>query len=512
MKNMILIKTLIFLLLTSNFIQANSDIIAGVNGENITLKELEIATKTPSLTREKLILNKNAYLSYLNNMINDRLIKQLVIGKNLVPDYYIEKQLKILKFNTINNEFKKKLLSETTVSQKEIKKFYEENKSKMQSPAQYKVLFEVFKENSIETKDFINDVKNAKDRVSFLEKNGAIAKVITKKAFPDTYSYNEFKKIKKGQIENNLIKIGANYVLFYIVDIQKEKKLSLSDVAKNIEKILIKQKVAHEYDNLTKSLKKKATISISKKYEPTINGFTWDAETIRKNFIITGIAKNFKLVKKDTTLSAYLRISDEDRQKLIDIMINLPLIYDYAMETTFKNNKKIQEYFSEIPDKLKINYWLEEEIYSDKNLGKIYFEARMFSDMENAPIINTIDQLIARKKILIAKELRKQADIKIYIDEPYSNENKTIKRNIKTEDTIIKECIVFSEKNHELIQATNTTYEQAEKIYDYFSKCKKPYFSERKVKKACYKYYKKIFGRKLAKQKARKDDFCKNSF
>ncbi len=510
MTNKLLLKIIVALILSMSFIKANNNIIAEANGEKITLEELATATNNPSLTKEKILSNKNAYINFLNKMIGDKLVRQLIFEKNLVSDLSVEKQFKIKKFSIINTKFKNNLLSQININKQEIEKFYAKNKSKMISPAQYKVLFIVFKDNNIESKDFLNDVKNSQDKVAFLNKNNATETVITKRAFPDKESFNEFRKIKKGKLGDNLIKVGQNYMLFYVMDIQKETKLPLSQMSKQIEKFLVEQKLSKKYNDLLTSLKEKATISFSSKHEPTVNGFKWDLITIKENFVWTGITKNFKLVKKDNMLPVYLRISDKDRQTLIDTMIGLPLIYDYAMQTTYKNDQKIKEYFKKVHDDLKIKYWLKKEVSSDKKLGKSLYKFKMISSMQNVPIIDAINKLIKAKKESLGKDLIKQVDVKIYIDQPYSNTNKTTKHNMKTEDTIIKECIATGDQFLELKKLSDKLdYDAMDKIDAFFDKCKKPSFSKIKVKRNCYRFYKKKVGRSSAKKETKKNEFCK---
>lgn len=280
MKKIHFSRWIIALFLIFNQLHANSEVIASFNGENLTIEELAQRANRTKLNKSDIIAKRKDYTTFINAIIDEKLLAQNVLQNNLISNEMIQDDLKALEIKTLAKEYDKYLLHQSEITLQEMEKFYKQNKANMKTLTQYRTLFIPFKENNIYANNIPEDAKNAKDKITFLKDNNAIDKILTKNDFADAQAFGEFSKIKKTSLSKSLINLGNEYYLFYIRDIGDSKELTFEESKRYIDSQLRNQKANQKRDKIFAKFKETAKITRDAEGLPTINSLKWDSGLI----------------------------------------------------------------------------------------------------------------------------------------------------------------------------------------------------------------------------------------
>jgi len=249
-----------------------SDILATVNGKNITKQDAEafVATTAP-----------NAHFSQLppaqQNMIKERLIEktlftELAKKEGIEKDPEFKTALEKIKDELAVNLWMKKQLESVVVSDSEAKEFYEKNKEKFKQP-------ELVHARHI----LVKDEKTAKEIISELKKHEGAAKKTkfielaksksTGPTGPKGGDLGKFKKgqmvpefdkavwqLKKGEITETPVKTQFGYHIIYMEEVIPATVIPYDKVKEQIITTLKQQQFATKVAAIAKELKSKAKI------------------------------------------------------------------------------------------------------------------------------------------------------------------------------------------------------------------------------------------------------------
>jgi len=249
-----------------------SDILATVNGKNITKQDAEqfVAAAQP-----------NAHFSQLDKaqqeMIKQRLIEK-VLFTELAEKEGIENSADFkqamakIKEELLVNLWMKKQLENTLVSDSEAKDFYEKNKAKFLQPATMHARHILVKTEK-EALDIIKELESKKDndlKVKFIElaktkstgpsgpKGGDLG-TFTKGQMVPEFSKAAW-ELKKGEATKKPVKTQFGYHVIYLEEKTDPKPLTYDQVKDKIIASLKQKQFAVKISEMAKELKAKAKI------------------------------------------------------------------------------------------------------------------------------------------------------------------------------------------------------------------------------------------------------------
>jgi len=250
-----------------------SDILATVNGKNITKQDAEVFVNATS---------PNAHFSQLNpvqqNMITERLIEKVLFmelakKEGIENDPEFKVALEKIKEELLVNLWMKKQLESAIVSDSEAKEFYEKNKTKFKQ-----------KERVHARHILVKDEKTAKDIIAQLHglkgdalKTKFIALAKEKSTGPSGPKGGDLGNFSKGQMvpafskavwslhvgemTKEPVKTQFGYHVIYLEGKSDAKPVSYDQVKNRIIASLKQQEFAKKVASVAKELKSKATIT-----------------------------------------------------------------------------------------------------------------------------------------------------------------------------------------------------------------------------------------------------------
>lgn len=197
-------------------------------------------------------------------------------------------------------------------------------------------------------------------------------------------------------------------------------------------------------------------------------------------------------------------------------------IYQHAKETIFKDSPQLASFLEDAKKSLKIKRWGDNIINAQKatletkvnyllanNIKNTVSEATLFLYGQNQDVglsdANLKKWAAQQEFNRIAQELRKQSDIKLYLDEAYSSQNKTQTKTVKAQEMkdIVNFCIDMGDKLYKKDQNTDSSI--------FYDKCESIAFDRTSTKLSCKKYYinKNVNFKDIAKV-MEQNYFCRN--
>lgn len=263
------ILSLVTMIVVSGTALADTDkVYATVNGIKVTQKDVSALLRGQNVQFES--LQKDKQKQILDSLMEQKLLAEMAyktdIPKSKEYKEELEKFKKSLAFQLWLRDFSKKII----VSDKEVKKFYDNNRAKFKTPNQLKashILVKTEKEakNIIKT---LSKAKNLKDEFTKLAKeksvgpsgaNGGELGWFTKEKMVPEFS-NAAEKLLKGTITKTPVKTNYGFHIIYLDDKKASSILQYNKIKARLKQDLMQQEFAKKAKEEAVKLMKKAKI------------------------------------------------------------------------------------------------------------------------------------------------------------------------------------------------------------------------------------------------------------
>ncbi len=263
------ILSLVTMIVVSGTALADTDkVYATVNGIKVTQKDVSALLRGQNVQFES--LQKDKQKQILDSLMEQKLLAEMAyktdIPKSAEYKEELERFKKSLAFQLWLRDFSKKI----TVSDKEVKKFYDDNRAKFKTPNQLKASHILVKTEK-EAKDIIKTLskaKNLKDEFTTLAKeksvgpsgaNGGELGWFTKEKMVPEFS-NAAEKLLKGTITKTPVKTNYGFHIIYLDDKKASSILQYDKIKARLKQDLIQQEFAKKAKEEAVKLMKKAKI------------------------------------------------------------------------------------------------------------------------------------------------------------------------------------------------------------------------------------------------------------
>jgi parvulin-like peptidyl-prolyl isomerase len=257
---------------TAQASQNSNDVYGTVNGEKITKEEVNQILGMQGIPFDS--LNKDMQKKIINMLVDRKLLAQKAIKSGVENSEAFKEKLKVVKedlaLNVWMDEETKRI--EKSITDDEIKAYYEKNKDKFKSPAQLKASHILVKTED-EAKAIIKQLENAKDiKAEFVKlakeksigPSGAMGGDLgwfTMDRMVPEFS-NAANNLKKGEFTKTPVKTQFGYHIIYLEDKKPASVESFDKVKDEIKATLTKDKVNKLMDKTVSELRKDAKIDI----------------------------------------------------------------------------------------------------------------------------------------------------------------------------------------------------------------------------------------------------------
>jgi parvulin-like peptidyl-prolyl isomerase len=266
-KKTILSLVAVMAITTTVFAETNK-VYATVNGMDVTQKDVAALLQGQNVGFES--LQKEQQRQILDNLIEQKLLADMAYKSNISKTAEYKEELERLQKSLAFQMWLRDFSQNVKIDEKEVKKFYDENKAKFKTPDQLKASHILVKTEA-EAKDIIKTLstaKNIKDEFTKLAKeksvgpsgaNGGELGWFTKEKMVPEFS-SAAQKLSKGAITKTPVKTNYGYHVIYLDDKKASAMLEYDKVKDRLKQDLIQQKFAKEAKEEAVKLKKKAKI------------------------------------------------------------------------------------------------------------------------------------------------------------------------------------------------------------------------------------------------------------
>jgi len=272
-KKTLLSMSAILIISGSNLLGANFEkTYATVNGEKITSSDIALAIKDPRVNFDS--LPKENQKQILDQIINKKLLETKAVKSDAIKDPIykdtLEKTIKSLKKDLALQIWMQKISKNIVVTQKELKDYYNKNKTKLLQPEELKASHILVKDEQ-EAKKIINKLNRSKNlKADFIKlakeksigpsgKSGGQLGWFTKdKMVPEFSMACSF--LKKGTITQQPVKTQFGYHIIYLEDKKEASTIPFANVKEKIKQFLAQNKFKTKLDAMINDLKSKAKI------------------------------------------------------------------------------------------------------------------------------------------------------------------------------------------------------------------------------------------------------------
>lgn len=254
------------------------EILADVNGVKITMGDFEEEVAgLPAQYQRAIGANKR---KFLDELILRELLSQEAIGKGLDKDKEVISALEKLKKRLVAQKLVEKVIEDISVSDDELKKYYEENPDEFKTPEQVNAAHILVKVE--ESGD------EAEDKAALQKAEGILKKVRDGADFSELAKENsdcpsgtrggelgyfsrgmmvpEFEeaafKLKTGEV-SGIVKTKFGYHIIKALDRKEAGQKGFDEVRDEIEKGLLGEKQRSAFNDYTEALKEKAKITVN---------------------------------------------------------------------------------------------------------------------------------------------------------------------------------------------------------------------------------------------------------
>ncbi len=262
------ILSLVASLAIASSVNAADKVYAIVNGESVTNQDIAMILRGQKVTYDSLPEVQQKQI--IEGLIEQKLLSNEAyksdIPKRTEFKIELEKFKKNLAFQIWMRDFSK----ETKVSQKELKAFYNENKSKMKAPVELKashILVKTQKEADLIIKELSKSSNLKKDFTKLAQtkstgpsgSNGGELGWFTKEKMVPEFS-DATLKLKKGEITKTAVKTQFGFHIIYLDDKKEASTLSYDVVKNRLQQDLLQRKFTLNVKQKAEALKKNAKI------------------------------------------------------------------------------------------------------------------------------------------------------------------------------------------------------------------------------------------------------------
>jgi len=256
------------LVLASSAMAVEDKVYAVVNGDNITAKDLATIIKNPKIKFDDLKADQKKQV--LDTLIEQKLLSERAYKTDIVKtaEYKteLEKFKKTLAFQIWLRDYGKTIKA----TDKEIKKFYDNNIYRLKTPLQLKASHILVKTEK-EAKDLIAKLgksKNLKEEFTKLAKeksigpsgsNGGDLGWFTKEKMVPEFS-EAASKLEIGKITKKAVKTNYGFHIIYLDDKKDAATIPYEKIKDKLKQDLLQKKFAEQVQNEAKELRKKAKI------------------------------------------------------------------------------------------------------------------------------------------------------------------------------------------------------------------------------------------------------------
>jgi len=254
--------------ISSSLLAQTDKVYATVNGMNVTQKDVAALLRGQNVEFES--LQKEQQRQILDNLIEQKLLADMAYKSKISKSTEYKEELERLKKSLAFQMWLRDFSQNVKIDDKEVKKFYDENKAKFKTPDQLKASHILVKTEQ-EAKDIIKKLSSAKklkDEFTALAKeksvgpsgaNGGELGWFTKEKMVPEFS-TAAQKLAVGTITKAPVKTNYGYHIIYLDDKKASAVLEYAKVKDRLKQDLIQQKFAKEAKDEAVKLKKKAKI------------------------------------------------------------------------------------------------------------------------------------------------------------------------------------------------------------------------------------------------------------
>jgi len=264
----VLLSLVAVIAMTSSALAETDKVYATVNGMDVTQKDVAALLRGQNVEFES--LQKEQQRQILDNLIEQKLLADMAYKSKISKSTEYKEELERLKKSLAFQMWLRDFSQNVKIDDKEVKKFYDENKAKFKTPDQLKASHILVKTEQ-EAKDIIKKLSSAKklkDEFTALAKeksvgpsgsNGGELGWFTKEKMVPEFS-TAAQKLAVGTITKTPVKTNYGYHIIYLDDKKASAVLEYAKVKDRLKQDLIQQKFAKDAKEEAVKLKKKAKI------------------------------------------------------------------------------------------------------------------------------------------------------------------------------------------------------------------------------------------------------------
>lgn len=244
-------------------------ILATVNGKNITQSDLDLAMVRFPKQNQEYFATEQGKVQLLEQLISFELINKYAVDENLEETEEFKSQLEILKKDLLIQAGAKKILDVVTVSDDEVKKYYDENSEmfKAQESVRAKHILVDSEEKAKEINEKINNGVSFEDAAKEFSscpsssQGGDLGSFTRGKMVPEfeDAAFN----LEIGEVSGP-VKTQFGYHLIKVEEKLPEVTKSFEEVKESLHVNLLSQKQNVAYINFINKLKSEQKVEIAK--------------------------------------------------------------------------------------------------------------------------------------------------------------------------------------------------------------------------------------------------------
>ncbi len=249
----------------------NGKVLATIDKENITMEEFNKELDKIPMNMKMAMASESGKKDFLNNLVVKKLLLREA-GKNKIEDDndFQTQLLDIKNQLLITSLLKKKIVSNSQLSDEEVKKYYEENKDKFKKENEINTRHILLKTEE-EAKQIKEKIKNGEDFIELARQYSIDPNAKTtggelgfhpKGTILPEYEEAAFKLAKVGQI-SGIVKTQYGYHIIRLEGVKPPAYVSFDEVKDFIKQQMVQEKQKELIDNYIEELKKSAKITIN---------------------------------------------------------------------------------------------------------------------------------------------------------------------------------------------------------------------------------------------------------
>ncbi|MGB9668451.1 MAG: peptidylprolyl isomerase [Thermosulfidibacteraceae bacterium] len=269
-KKTVITLTILTGLVTTSIAKAEEKILARVNNETITTKDLEEAISTlPPQFRAVVSEDSELKKKLLDRLIEERLLIQEMKRAGVKEDEEIRRKVERFREALLLEKFLKDKFSNATATDDEIKSYYENHKEEFKQPEIYELSYISIKDEQ-KLKKAVEELKKGTPFEEVAKKysedeetknKGGYLGEVSVDGISDPFK-NIISRLKPGEFTEP-IKSENGYQIIKVIDKKPARILNLGEVREKIKDKLTSEKQQKEYEKFIKELKARSRIEVA---------------------------------------------------------------------------------------------------------------------------------------------------------------------------------------------------------------------------------------------------------